>query len=138
GWSGAIGLAPWRLTLLLIGIPGILLSLLFFATTREPPRIAEAGEVEVGSWRDFLRYVLDHRAFYIPFYLGTSLSAMMMISLVIWLPTLLERNYSVPTASAGSWIGMMGMPVGLSSIFFWPCLAQRLERRGLRDALVCC
>lgn len=131
--SPAVGeMAPWRLTLVLVGAPGVLLALAFLVLVREPPR----GETEAraGS-RDVLAHVSDHARLYAPVFVGAALVSVVGYALLGWTPTLLTRRFGLSTSDAGYMFGAVGLASGTIGAIALPWLAGRLNRRGRGDGL---
>jgi MFS family permease len=110
-------LAPWRATLLLLSLPGLLVALLI-AGTREPPRRHAPGLRQALPLRDVARTLLAHRATLAPIYLGMALLSIGDFSLQTWYPALLSRRFGLspgmigaelgPAAIAGALVGTLG------------------------------
>jgi MFS family permease len=140
-WSPIAGEAPWRIALLLVAAPGLVLSAVIWLTMREPIR-AESGKTESptqgaeAGFQNFVRYLRCQWRFYVPYYIGTGLFAMYGLAIVTWVPTLMVRRYGIEPAMTGYLLGVVGAPTALLGTFFWPWLAARLERRGRRDGIM--
>lgn len=125
-------LPPWRLTLVLVGAPGVLLALVFLALVREPAR----GETEArASSRDVLAHVVGHARLYGPVFVGAALVGVVGYALLGWTPTLLTRRFGLSTADAGYMFGAVGLASGTMGAVALPWLAGRLDRRGRGDGL---
>lgn len=137
----AFGLAPWRLTFVFVGLPPLMLAVLFALTTREPPRGAFDTELENGarsdaSLRACWRYLVEHCGFYFNFYIATALIAIFIYGFMTWTPTLLIRGYAWDQAEAGYAFGLTGLIMGLAGLIAWPRLALAMKRRGIAHHLV--
>jgi MFS family permease len=121
-----LGLWPhWRLTLLVAAVPSVLLAAIFLLQ-REPTR--KSGERDGGpvtkrptELRKFLRENLA--TLFLLCLSGASL-AIGVNALVMWLPTILNREFSFPTSQAAEWLGLAFGSANLLSIF----LADWLRR----------
>jgi len=131
------GLAPWRGTLFLVGLPGLALIAVFVLTVREPPRTgtAEAIAGEGASLRELLHHLRERWRFYVPFYLGASFLVMYAYAQAGWLPTLLIRVHGVSPENS-AYLLALATPIALMGTFFFPLLARRLDRGGGGDGLV--
>ncbi|MDP3492563.1 MAG: MFS transporter [Hyphomonadaceae bacterium] len=131
------GLAPWRGTLLLVGLPGLILITLFLLTVREPRRTgsAEAVAGQGASVRELVDHLRERWRFYVPFYLGASLLVMYAYAQSAWLPTLLVRAHGVSPENS-AYLLALAMPLSLAGTFLYPMLARRFDRRGGGDGLV--
>lgn len=132
------GMVPWRMTLVLAGMPSILLGVLFALTVREPARsMDETDEMAGTGMIEFLRHAYSRSAFYIPLLIGISLFTTFLFGIVAWTPTLLVRAHGMANSQAGYVFGVMGAVVGLGGAALWPNLVGWLGRRGaLRSPLL--
>ena len=121
---------PWRLVFLIVGLPGLLVALLFYLTMREPARTARTTAPVPGEFLTFLKL---NRVGIISHFLGMSLVAMVMYGATAWIPQFLHRTYGMPVASAGLWFGVATAVCGSCGILSGGWLADWLYRRGHRD-----
>jgi len=142
--SGSVGLDPWRITLILVGAPGLLIALIFATTVREPVRRDESGTgvIPSASTSEVVAYLRDNWRFYVPFYLALGSMSTLLFAILSWAPTMLTREYDYSTADAGYVFGLVGIATGLAGTFLWPQLASRVDSNGtgigfLRIILLC-
>ena len=107
GWLD--GLVGWRLTFLLVGLPGIALALLVRLTLREPPRghadAAGAPEAADASLPAAIRYFLAQRPLrYLS--LAGAAHGVGAFAAALWLPTYFIRTFAVTGATAGAWLAL--------------------------------
>jgi MFS family permease len=124
-------LAPWRLTFLCIGLPGLLVALLVALTVREPARLGDAGDARRG---DFTRFLRAHPAAIACHFGGMSLVALVMYGAMAWIPQFLHRTYGMPVPQAGLWFGVATAVCGAGGLMLGGWMADRLYRRGFKDA----
>ena len=124
-------LAPWRLTFLWVGLPGLLVALLVTLTVREPPRQGEAPKAGGGELLAFLK---AHPAAIAAHFGGMSLVALVMYGAMAWIPQFLHRTYAMPVPQAGLWFGVATAVCGAAGLLLGGWLADRLYRRGFKDA----
>lgn len=129
----ATTLAPWRLTLIAVGLPGLLLGLLFAATVKEPPRTAAKPE-EV-SLKQSWRHMVDSGWAYFGMLGGIALLTLIPFSLSAWFPTFLIRQYGLTAQEAGYSFGGVFALCAVSGSLILPWIADRLAKRGRGDAL---
>lgn len=137
--SPMIGLAPWRLTLVLVGLPPLVVGIVFACTTHEPNR----GTFDTGgqqsaataSVSDCLHHLRRERRFYGAFYLASALFLLFVYGFMTWSPALLIRGYGWQPASAGYAIGAVGIAMGLLGLIVWPRVVGLLTRRGVDHPL---
>lgn len=129
-WFGE--LRAWQLAFIIVGLPGVLLALLIALVIREPPRkeiFARNGE-EQSVWR----FLAQHRNVFTAHYLGYSMAAMALFSLLSWSPALLIRNFGLSAQQSGYVLGsivMIGCTLGVLASGW---LLDWLQRRGRSDA----
>jgi len=126
---GAI--APWRLTFVVIGLPGLMVAALIALTIREPARAAAKEGAARGEFTAFLR---SH-----PKAIGAHFASMSMITLVMygamaWIPQFLHRTYAMPVAEAGLWFGAATALCGAAGLMLGGWMADRMYDRGRKDA----
>tara|TARA_R110001606_G_scaffold232277_1_gene379780 strand:- start:4585 stop:5907 length:1323 start_codon:yes stop_codon:yes gene_type:complete len=127
--SQNLNMAPWRLTLVMVGMPGLLLAACFFIFVREPQRrISADKEAGNASITDFFSYLGKNGAFYLPFLLSGGLLTIFGLGMPSWMPTILVREHGFEPSAAGYAFGFTTAPAGLVGIFFWPWLAMRIEK----------
>ncbi|WP_084398740.1 MFS transporter [Henriciella aquimarina] len=127
--SESMAMAPWRLTMVLVGLPGLFLAFLFLLLVREPERrVSEDRDADKASLVDFFAYLRRNWAFYVPFILSGGLLTIFGLGMPAWMPTILVREHGFDPSQAGFAFGFRTAPAGLIGIFFWPWLAMRIER----------
>jgi MFS family permease len=106
GWLDA--LVGWRLTFVIVGLPGVVLALLVRLTLQEPPRghtelvsLPEASVSLAATIRSFveqrpLRYVC----------LAGAAHGIGAFAAALWLPAYFIRTFSVTGATAGAWLAL--------------------------------
>jgi MFS family permease len=135
---------PWRLALILVGLPGVILAILFYLTVAEPKRgamdehVAPAAPAsDTGAQGGhFLGYLARQWRYYLPFYCTAGCLSMYSFAVVTWIPTLIVRRFGEAPATAGYFLGSVGVPAALLGVFFWPWLANRIDRAGRRDGIM--
>lgn len=133
--SGLLGdsLAPWRLTLIAVGLPGILLGLLFAATVSEPTRTtARAEEL---SLKQIWQHMVDNGWAYFGMLGGIALLTLIPFSFAAWFPTFLIRQFGLTAQEAGYSFGAVFATCAVSGSLILPWIADRLSKRGRGDAI---
>jgi len=132
----------WRLTLILVGAPAILIALL---TPLVLPRMAPAvGPGAGASLSDLARYYTGHKRTYTGFYAVTALVSAINFSLLTWYPTHLIRSYGLDAPVAGYLFGTVGVATSLAGGLLLPYVARRMVARRRFDSTltialaVCC
>ena len=111
----------WQVTFLIVGLPGILVALLFAATVRDPQRKGLAqdrsGAVRRVSMRDSLRFVGMHSATFSCHYLGFSFYAMTLYCLLSWTPAFYIRRFGMTAVEAGYTLGIVLLVANTAGVF---------------------
>lgn len=120
--GGAIADAfGWRLAFFVVGIPGLLLSVVVFLTVKEPPRGHADGHTtdateSHASILEVFRFLSKRRSF-IHLATGAGLTAFVGYGLVTWAPTFFVRSHDMSLTEAGFWLGLvLGIPGGLGIV----------------------
>ena len=131
GLADVIPMTPWRLTLLLVGAPGVLLGLIWLFAIREPARTgvqATSGEANLAA---ALRHLRTHAGFFVPLLLAFGVSAISTYGFISWITTVLVRSYNQSLIEAGSLYGAVGMTGAALAAFFWPSIGGFHIRKGV-------
>jgi MFS family permease len=126
-------LAPWRLTLIMVGLPTTALALLLWATVREPAREPDDGAHD-SVWAG-LRYLRQNVRQDAGFYVAGALMALLGVSASAWYPSLLIRDRGLSASTAGYLFGAVSIVAGVSGSMAAPWFGQMAARRwpdGLR------
>ncbi|HGE6812262.1 TPA: MFS transporter [Pseudomonas aeruginosa] len=128
---------PWRMTLLIVSLPGIILAGVVALTIREPARVNDnEGAPQSDSATAVLRFLKDNARTFLPFFIGTGLISSLTLGIMSWAPTLLVRIHGLQASEASYIFGAFGMPASLLGTFTLPWLATRLQERGRHDAVM--
>ena len=127
------GLAPWKLTFVFIGAPGLLFSLLLL-TVREPARPVTATENRPFTLAEALQFFWAERQFYARFLSGMALVVVTLYSLPAWTPAFLMRDFGATPAQVGIQYGLATLIAGCLGVLVGPWLSRRLMQRYPLDA----
>lgn len=118
----------WQLVFMIVGIPGLLVSLLILFTVPEPKR---KGGGKPGGYplREVFRFVWSQRAIHVPLLLGVLLMAIQSFGLGAWNPAFYERTYGWGPAVAGPLLGAVGLGGAFTGLYLGTRLAEYLGRR---------
>jgi len=131
-------LKTWQLTFVMVGVPGLLLALLLF-TVREPARssmMSVAKDDERFTLRQTLAFFWDNRSFYVRYFIGLSLLAIVIYGFPTWMPAYLMRHFGADPASVGLRYGTQVLIIGAIGIYCGPWVERMLSSRGYRDSPV--
>ncbi|WP_334186274.1 MFS transporter [Novosphingobium sp.] len=108
GWlSSATDVAPWRLTLVIVAVPGFIAAGLFAYFVDEPSRRSEKDDRHsIASLVHAARHAWEYRGIYISFFCGIGFMLGIAMSLIAWAPTYLVRDHGVTSAQAGALFGL--------------------------------
>lgn len=124
----------WRIALLAVGLPGVLLAVLFLATVREPIRGRAEGiedAVAVPELKVVFRHLWQRRA-YRHFIAGGALTGFAYLSILNWGPSFFVRSYGLSTGEIANWMApIMGIGGGVGALLGGR-LCDSLSRRDER------
>jgi len=129
-------LASWKIVFLIIGAPGLLISLIFALSVREPIRRGRGQIVGKASFAPLFAQLSKERLVYASLILGAVFNATCIYAVVSWFPTLMIRGDGLAPARVGQLLGTFGTPCGVISCIGSGWLAAWLEKRGRPDASV--
>ncbi|WP_446831686.1 MFS transporter [Candidatus Foliamicus sp.] len=131
-------LTPWRLTLILVGAPGLLVAALCF-TFREPPRVgAKTGGLPL---RTVGRFFGRNVRLYVLHFLAFSMLTLLFNAVMTWLAEYLIRIHGMERSVAGPALGLIVTFFGGGGIICGGLYSDYLKRRGdnggaIRSALL--
>jgi MFS family permease len=134
-FTADVGLVPWRLAIVFVGIPGLLLSPLLLLTVREPKRRLEANAADLASARQALRFIAGQARLYGFLFVGKAAYMAMFYGYTAWTATILVRGFGMTPQKAGYVFGTIGATLAIVSTGLAPYLARRWERTGRRDSV---
>lgn len=128
GWiTQSIG---WRTAFVIVGLPGLLVALLFHLTVKEPPRGANeglTGRVMSFTQREAYRYMWSRRSFrYIPIAMG--LASCVTYGNLVWAPSVFIRSYHMNAAHVGTWLALTAGAAGMAGAYYGGRIADGLVR----------
>jgi MFS family permease len=128
-------MAPWRLTLLFLGGPGTLITLLFALLVREPRRV-DHGAGPKAPVAEVFRHMGRNAGAYIGLFGVAALISVLNLGVLAWYPTHLVRAYGLKVQDAGYLFGLIGVGTTLAGGLAVPALADWLNRRGRHDGFI--
>lgn len=126
---------PWQMTFFMVGIPGILISALFFLTIRDPDRkgVISAGQAGY-SIPEVLTYIRAHKITFASHYLGFAFLALSLFALLSWAPAFFIRNYGLSAKEVGVYLGSIVLLSNTTGALFSGWLTDFFTRKGYTDA----
>lgn len=118
----------WRMTFLVVGIPGVLLAVLVHFTIREPSRnhVPDA----VGLWQ--VAKYLFKKPSYTFLIIAASFHAFSAFGLAHWGPTYFSRVHGTSLSNIGTWMGLISGGGGLIGALIGGVLADRMGAKNIR------
>ncbi|HEX4946144.1 MAG TPA: MFS transporter [Blastocatellia bacterium] len=129
---GAVG--SWRLTFLIVGLPGLLAALLMF-TIKEPVRKnLLAGKAHHLSLREVFEQVKLRWQSVVGICLAFAFQALCNYAQQAWLPTYFARTHGWQPRQAGLTLGVISLATGLLGAYLGGALCDRWQRSHKADA----
>ncbi|ALJ16298.1 MFS transporter [Sphingopyxis macrogoltabida] len=133
---GMASLPIWRSTLILVGIPGMLLAALLLLTTREPARgVLGTAAVRALESEGAFRSPSVAVRFYSCFLTGHAFKAVVTYSAVVWFPTYLVRTFDLSPARAAYYFGFAVL-LSTALAVVSPIAVGKVARRGYPSVLI--
>jgi MFS family permease len=127
----------WRQAFLIVGIPGLLLALLFRTTVDEPRRGMSEGRadsLERFSVVAVVRYLLDRKSF-AHMAVGAGLASFNAYAVLSFFPSFLERSHAMDLQEIGIYLGLIiGVSTGIGFVG-GGYIADKVGRTSLRHSL---
>ena len=117
----------WQMVFIILGLPGLLVSLVIMLTVPEPQRTAMHKK---GGYplREVFGFIWANRRMHIPLLLGSLLNSIQSFGTVAWIPAFYERTFGWGPAVAGPLLGPINMAASLLGLFGGAWLAERLGK----------
>lgn len=134
--SSTFGLAPWQLTLILVGLPGLALAPLLLLTVAEPARVEDVKTEQFATVTQALAYFRKEQRLYLWLFVGVAAISICNTAKIAWTPTLLIRGHGMEAANAGYMFGTVGLLSSFLGALTWPTVVRWWTGQGRKDALV--
>ncbi len=126
----------WQLTFFIVGIPGLLVSVLVATTVREPARKGANVDDANIPLKTVVRYVVERKRAYAGHIFGISIFIMVVYALNLWGPTYFIRLFGYSAPEAGWVFGLIMITAGTAGLLLAGTLADRLVGRGVQDGYI--
>ncbi|MFF9478553.1 MFS transporter [Streptomyces sp. NPDC014733] len=127
----------WQLTFFILGLPGLLLALLFFLTVRDPARHGLArdasGAVRKVALREAFAFLRSHAKTFSYHVVGFSLYGMVLLGLMSWAPAFYIRTFGMNPTEVGYALGGVVLVANGAGVLFGGWLVDRLTHCGHPD-----
>lgn len=132
---------PWQAIFLIVGMPGVLLSLLMY-TVKEPIRRGlrsvqispGTGKQSIAPLTEVLIYVRSNSKTFVCHTVGFALLSFSSYGTSAWIPTFFVRNHGWTASKAGIVYGVVVMVFSTLGVAAGGWMADRMALRGYRDA----
>jgi MFS family permease len=127
---------PWQITFLIVGAPGLLISLMFF-TTREPARRGLApgqGHGKAPPAAEILGFLRANWAVYAVLFGGLAFRSTLSVGMSSWTPAFFHRTYGWSAGQYGITAGIMSLGLSPIGLLVGYRITEWLHRRGHDDA----
>jgi len=128
----------WRSAFFIVGIPGLILALVFRLTVTEPTRGLSDGKVDVGEKYRVLavaKFLLRRKSF-VHLSLGAGLSSFNAYAVLSFFPSFLERSHGMNLQQIGIYLGIIiGVSTGIGFVgggYFADRIGSKNRRRSLQ------
>ena len=129
----------WRATFLIVGLPGIVLALIFWLTVKEPVRGASEPKLKSDEGEDRAFFDQLKAPFRVASYthvvIGTSFAAMSGYAAITWTPVLLARSFGMNSGEIGTMLALSVGIIGGLGTYVVASIAERLGRRQMERQL---
>tara|TARA_B110000503_G_C7163674_1_gene420853 strand:+ start:315 stop:1601 length:1287 start_codon:yes stop_codon:yes gene_type:complete len=134
--GGILGeMLGWRTTFLVLGIPGVLLGLLFFFTVKEPQRgRLDAGEAKDKQAKDINKTLKSLAANPVFIRISVSFAMLTMIgyAMAFWLAPIMLRNFDVSLGKVGLYLGLTYIAAGIPAPLIGGYLTDYMAKHDAR------
>ncbi len=128
---------PWQATFFIVGLPGIVIGLIFYLTVRDPERtgLDATGASRSGySIRQVMDYIRGHKRSFTSHYLGFGLLSLAMFALLTWAPAYMIRVYEMTAREVGIYLGFTVLIANSAGTLASGWLTDFFTRRGHHNA----
>lgn len=124
----------WRVTFMLIGLPGVLVALIVWCTVRETRRIAPSRGVAAAAHppvAEVFKFLWMQRSFR---YMALAAAVQMFVGygLMQWYPAFFMRSHGLTTGQVGTYLGLMSGLAGALGTLLGGYMADRFAKRDRR------
>ncbi len=129
GQGGLGDFRLWQLVFISVGVPSLLLTILFAAFVREPRRLVDAGRDAGSRLGDLFRYYRSKAGVFTSLIVGTGLCQVPVYAMIAWMPYTLQQVFGLQTAQTGYLFGVTAILATVGGTLILPWLSDRFEHR---------
>ena len=129
---------PWQKLFLIIGLPGLLISLLMF-TIKEPARkdlLHKEGVQTKLSLKQSLQIVFKHPKTYLSICIAPAFTAFVSYGSTAWVPTYFNRTFGWPVPKAGFSYGLVLLTASITGVLWGGWYADKLKNKGVHNGRI--
>lgn len=127
---------PWEAAFVIAAVPGVVVSLIFFLTIKEPQRRQSHNAIpltEKPALKEVAAFVANNGGVFAAVFGGVSVLAAVQFCLGAWVPAHFIRNLGWTAPEIGYAYGLIFLFCGTGGVIAGGILADQLQERGLRD-----
>ena len=125
---------PWQATFLVVGIPGILISIAAFML-HEPRRIGLAQTPEKDSISiNIFSHLIKNKSTLIPMFAGLIFMALIFYSFTFWAPSMMVRTHGLSLTEVGFSLGIITIISSILGTISSGAVVDYLRSKGRTDA----
>jgi predicted MFS family arabinose efflux permease len=125
---------PWQATFLVVGIPGILISVAAFML-HEPRRLGLAQTPEKDSKSiNIFSHIIKNKSTLIPMFAGLIFMALIFYSFTFWAPSMMVRTHGLSLTEVGFSLGIITIISSILGTISSGAVVDYLRSRGRTDA----
>ena len=125
---------PWQATFLVVGIPGILISIAAFML-HEPRRIGLAQTPEKDSKSiNIFSHLIKNKSTLIPMFAGLIFMALIFYSFTFWAPSMMVRTHGLSLTEVGFSLGIITIISSILGTISSGAVVDYLRSKGRTDA----
>tara|TARA_Y100001970_G_scaffold6943_2_gene7973 strand:+ start:30402 stop:31712 length:1311 start_codon:yes stop_codon:yes gene_type:complete len=133
---------PWQATFLIVGIPGILISIFAFRL-REPDRELTPYVNQKDKSLEIISYIKAHISTFVTMFLGLIFMALIFYSFTFWAPTMMVRTHGLSLSEVGLTLGIITITMSILGTISAGAFVDFLRNKNyldapVRAALICC
>lgn len=125
---------PWQMTFFIVGLPGVLVALLFYLTVKDPERKGVSAGTEGYTVKQVFAYIGNNKKTFASHYVGFGLLALVLYALMSWSPAFFLRNYGLSTHDVGIYLGILVLVCNVGGVLSSGKLTDFFTARGRSDA----
>jgi MFS family permease len=130
---------PWQGVFLIVGLPGLLLALLFRLTVREPPRTQldrQQYTSDGASFREFFAFLTRQGELYPALFVAMAMLSLIAYGVTAWLPTHAVRSFEVTYGQIGAQMGIAIATTGPLGVLLGGLAGDRLRIRSASSPML--